>query len=72
MARSKRGVERRVIQLPGEYSKPLAKLDRKYHGIVNGQVGPLETRLQGYGRLQCLVMGTFQEGSKDLHALMKL
>ena len=26
--------------------------------------------LIGYGRLQCLVMGTFQEGSKDLHALL--
>ena len=36
-----------------------------------GQVGPLERRLQGYGRLQCLVMGTFQEGSKDLHALLE-
>jgi hypothetical protein len=71
LARSKRGVERRVVQLPGEYSTPLAKLDRKYHGTVVGQVGPLERRLQGYGRLQCLVMGTFQEGSKDLHALLE-
>ena len=71
LARNKRGVERRVVPLPGEYSKPLAKLDRKYHGTVVGQVGPLERRLQGYGRLQCLVMGTFQEGSKDLHALLE-
>ena len=33
--------------------------------------GALERRLQGSGRPQCLVMGTFQEGSKDLHALLE-
>ena len=38
---------------------------------VVGQVGLLERRLQGYFRLQCLVMVTFQEGSKDLHALLE-
>ena len=47
LARSKRAVERRVVPLPGEYSKPLAKLDRKYHGTVLGKGGPLERRLQG-------------------------
>ena len=72
LARRNRGVERRVVPLPAEYSNPLAKLDRKYHGTPLGQVGPLEERLQGYGRLQCLVMGTFQEGSKDLHALLEI
>ena len=64
-------MERRVVPLPVEYSNPLAKLDWKNHGTPLGQVGPLERRLQGYGRLQCLVMGTFQEGSKDLHALLE-
>ena len=29
-------------------------------------------RLEGYGKLLCLVMGTFQEGSKDLHHLLDL
>jgi hypothetical protein len=71
LARRSKGVERRVRDLPGEYIKPLAKLDRKYHGTQVGQVGPLERRLQGFGRLQCLVMGSFQEGSKDLHALLE-
>ena len=60
-----------MAPLPGEYSLKLAKLDRQYHGTVVGQVGPLERRLQGYGRLECLVMGSFQEGSKDLHALLE-
>ena len=49
----------------------MAKLDQKYHHTQPGQVGPLERRLQGYGNLQCLVIGSFQEGSKDLHALLE-
>ena len=64
-------MERRAAPLPGEYSRPLARLDQMYHGTAVGQVGPLERRLQGFGPLQCLVMGTFQEGSKDLHALLE-
>ena len=72
LARRKKGVERRSAVLPEEYRKPLEKLDRKYHHTLPGQVGPLERRLQGYGRLQCLVMGAFQEGSKDLHALLEV
>ena len=71
LARRKSGVERRVIPLPGEYRNPLAKLDQKYHGVAVGQVGPLQRRLLEYGNLQCLVMGTFQEGSKDLHSLLE-
>ena len=38
LARRNRGVERRVVPLPAEYSNPLAKLDRKYHGTPLGQV----------------------------------
>ena len=30
----------------------------------------LVRRLESYGKLICLVMGTFQEGSKDLHFLL--
>ena len=72
LARKKKAVERRVVPLPGEYRNPLAKLDTKYHGTGLGQVGPLVRRLESYGRLQCLVMGSFQEGSKDLHSLLDI
>ena len=71
LARRKKGVERRVVPLPGEYRNPLKKLDSKYHGTLDGQVGPLVRRLESYGKLLCLVMGTFQEGSKDLHSLLE-
>ena len=70
-ARRSRGVERRAARLPGEYRRPLAKLDQKYHGTTVGQVGPLQRRLDGFGRLQGLVVGSFQECSKDLHALLE-
>ena len=72
LSRKKKGVERRVVPLPGEYRNPLKKLDAKYHGTTDGQVGPLVRRLDSYGKLLCLVMGSFQEGSKDLHLLLDL
>ena len=40
------------------------------HGTTAGQVGPLVRGLDCHGKLICLVMGTFQEGSKDLHFLL--
>ena len=49
LARRKRGVERRASKLPGEYRRPLEKLDRRYHGVQQGQAGPLVRRLNSYG-----------------------
>ena len=69
-ARRKRGVERRASKLPGEYRRPLEKLDRRHHGAQQGQEGPLVRRLNSYGPLIGLVVGAFQEGSNDLHALL--
>ena len=72
LARRKKAVERRATPLPLEYRNPLSNLDSKYHGTQPGQVGPLVRRLEGYGKLLCLVMGTFQEGSKDMHSLLDI
>ena len=72
MARSRSGVERRAVELPGDYRRPLAKLDTKYHGTLANQTGPLVRRLEGFGRLQGLVVGAWQEGSKDLHTLLDI
>ena len=71
-ARNKKGVERRARDVPGEYRRPLASLDTRYHGVGEGQVGPLVRRLEGHGRLLTWVMGAWQEGSKDLHGLLDL
>ena len=70
-ARTKKGVERRASLIPGEYRRPLAALDARYHETVPGQTGPLVQRLEGHGRLQCWVMGLSQEASHDLHAFLK-
>ena len=63
-------MQRRASKLPGEYRRPLERLDMRFHGTVQGQVGPLVRRLESYGPLIGLVMGAFQEGSKDLHSLL--
>ena len=67
-SRRKRGVERRSDKLADEYRKPLAILDRRYHGTVQGGVGPLVRRLERNCQLQGLVLGAFQEGSQDIHS----
>ena len=63
-------VERRTGKLLGEHKRLLEKLDRRHHGAQQGQEGPLVRRLNSYGPLIGLVFGAFQEGSKDLHALL--
>ena len=50
MARNRNGVERRAVELPGEYKRPPAKLDAKYHGTLANQTAPLVRWLEGYGR----------------------
>ena len=60
-------VERRSQEQSAEYRRPLVALDMKYHGTQAGEVGPLVRRLDSFGNLQGLVMGAFQEGSKDLN-----
>ena len=63
-------MERRSSRLADEYRRPLAALDERYHGTLQGQVGPLVRRLDSYGQLQGLVVGAFQEASKDVHSLL--
>ena len=65
-------MDRRSSRLPREYKTPLANLDRRYHGTLEGEVGPLVRRLERFCPLQGLVVGAFQEGSKDLHTLLDL
>ena len=71
-ARNKKGVERRAGLITGEYRRPLAALDTRYHGVEEGQRGPLVRRLEGHGQLLTWVMGAWQEGSKDLHDLLDM
>ena len=65
------GVERRAATLPGYYRRELAKYDRRFHGTVGGEAGPLVQLLQSYGKLEGLVVGPWGNGSKDLHDLVR-
>ena len=71
-ARSKKGVEKRAGLIPGEYKRPLAALDTRYHRVEEGQTGPLVRRLERFGNILTWVVGAWQEASKDLHDLLDL
>ena len=64
-------VDRRAGELPGEYRRPLAKLDIKHHDTLPGETGPLVRLLQSFGELQCLVAGAWGEGLVHLHSLIQ-
>ena len=64
-------MERRATVLSREHRNPLSRLDTKYLGTINGHRGPLVRRLESYGELLCLVVGSFQEASKDVHGLLE-
>ena len=60
--------------LSGEYKNSLAVLDRRFHGTVAGQSGPLQQRLEelvGDTGLQGLVVGRWAEASQHLHDLVQ-
>ena len=65
------GVERRASKLANEYRASLAKYDRQFHVVREGEVGPLVRRLQSYGKLEGLVVGPWGNGSRDLHDLVR-
>ena len=67
-----RAVDRRANLLPGEYRKKARDVDRRYVGTPEGEVGPVERKLEQYGDLQGLVVGAFGEGSDDLHNLVQV
>lgn len=50
---------------------PQARLDKIYHQAPFGQVGPLQKIMEGFGRLQEWVVGSFQELGQDLHELLE-
>ena len=66
-----KGVDKRADGLPTLYKGKLTPLDRKYHNTELWQTGPLQRRLESFGKLEGLVVGPWGEGSKDLHSLVK-
>ena len=67
-----RAVDRRARLLSGEYRRKAKDVDRLYVGTPEGEVGPVQRKLEEYGDLQGLVVGAFGEGSEDLHHLVQV
>ena len=47
-------------------------MDRRFHGTGREEKGPLERRLDGFGKLEGLVVGAWGDCSQDLHALVRV
>ena len=62
----------RAAGLSQLYKNKLVPYDSKYHNTPAGQTGPLVRRLEGYGKLEGLVVGPWGDCSKDLHQLVKV
>jgi hypothetical protein len=69
-AGGKRGVEIRDKEVPGEYRRTAAKMDRSL-GHENGQ-GPVTRRLTEYGGVMPLCFGGHSEGSEEVHNLINI
>ena len=66
----KRGVELRADSLPAEYLRKARETDRNFCDTGEGEVGPVERRLQNFPPLVKLVVGPFAECSEDVHDLL--
>ena len=64
-------VDIRARQLPKAYRDKARHIDKAYCGIQEGQVGPIQQRLESYGDLGCFVVGQFCKGSQDIDRYLK-
>ena len=67
-AGGRRAVEYRDAEVPGEYRRTAAKMDRSL-GHADGH-GPVTRRLVEYGQVLPLCFGGYGEGSKEVHNLI--
>ena len=64
-------VARRAAKIPGEYRNKARKLDEKYSGQYEGDIGPVEQRLRVLGPVQPMVVGAFGEMNTFMHSLLR-
>eukprot|EP00973_Karenia_brevis_P073939 10277500-Karenia_brevis.AAC.1 len=65
-----RAVARRAAAIDAEYLSKSRRLDRRWHGTLEGHVGPVEAKLRSFGRVRGLVFGSWAEASDDVDWLL--
>ena len=65
-------VERRALALPAEYAGKARAVDRQFCGSQQGQVGPVEQRLNTFEPVRGLVFGAWGEASPAAGKLLSL
>ena len=68
---STRAVDRRASGLTAEYINKAKKCDRDHCGTQEGQIGPVQTRLQSFGEIIGFCFGRFGEMSEAVHELIR-
>ena len=69
--RTKQGaVNFRAYTARKEYTTHARKIDRDNNGANEAEIGPVENKLNSFGRLEVPVWGAFGEGSKDAHDMI--
>ena len=65
-------VKARQTTITAEYRRKMVQGDRMYNGTAEGDIGPLERRLQAYGRVRGFVFGAYGEASTDVETMVSL
>ena len=66
-----RAVDRRAEHLHQEYLDKASNTDRKFCDVEEGRVGPVETKLLSFPRVQGMVFGSFGKASEAVHGLVE-
>ena len=65
-------MDKRVENLHQEYLDKATNTDRKYGGVEEGIVGPVESKLLSFPHVQGIVFGSFGEASEAVHDLVEI
>ena len=66
-----RGTDKRAGGLQQEYRKKAKNVDKNVLGIVDGQKGPVERRLDEFGQVLGLCFGAWGDASEGVHQLVQ-
>ena len=64
-------MDKRAENLHQEYVDKATNTDRKFGGVEEGRVGPVETKLLSFPKVQGMVFGSFGEASEAVHDLVE-